>query len=44
MVRWLGNGSDAVDDECYPKNIIRSIWILEKSLTGAGYDSSEIDE
>ena len=44
MVRWLGDGSDSVNDQCYPKNIIRAIWILEKSLTGAGYDSKEIDD
>jgi len=50
MIRWLGNGSDDIDDECYPKNIIRALWILELKLLGSGYKSSsspsakEIDE
>lgn len=50
MIRWLGNGSDDIDDECYPKNIIRALWILELKLLGSGYNSSsspsakEIDE
>jgi hypothetical protein len=42
LIRWLGNGSEDIDDECYPKNIIRSIYILEKSipfLNSAGYKS-----
>lgn len=40
LIRWLGNGSEDIDDECYPKNIIRSIYILEKRLTSAGYNSN----
>ena len=41
MIRWLGNGSEDIDDECYPKNIIRSIYILEKRLrSSAGYKSN----
>jgi hypothetical protein len=41
----LGNGSDDVDEECYPKNLVRSIWILERKLRGlSGYKSSSDDE
>jgi len=40
LIRWLGNGSEDIDDECYPKNIIRSIYILEKRFfSSAGYKS-----
>jgi hypothetical protein len=42
LIRWLGNGSEDIDDECYPKNIIRSIYILEKNglFSSAGYKSN----
>ena len=43
MIRWLGDSSDSTDDECYPKNIIRLIYLWEKGLGSAGYRSTEID-
>ena len=42
LIRWLGNGSDDVDEECYPKNLVRAIWILERKLSSSsGYKSAK---
>jgi len=46
LIRWLGDGSSSVNQNCYPKNLIRLIYILEMRISGVGagynatYDSS----
>jgi hypothetical protein len=45
LIRWLGDGSAAVNQNCYPKNLVRLIYLIELKFTSsAGYKSASPDE